>query len=257
MTLPEIPDVPAGEHAVRPAIPDGNEPPQPRRAGNGRRGMVGVIGNERLTALAGMLLLVLIAAELVTSVRLRALLSAHVVVGVLLAGPLAVKLGSTGYRFVRYYTRAPAYVRRGPPHLALRVLGPLLVATTLVVVGSGIGLMVAGPSHAGPLLPLHGFSVLVFLPLLAIHLVAHILATPRLVADDWSTASAGTQGRGLRAGINLGALVLGALGAILLLPTITPWIAWSQTNGQVPAPVIVGTVIAIVALLATRPLSWR
>lgn len=251
MTLPDIPDVPASAHPDRSATSSGSEPA--RNAGNR-----GVVGNERLTALAGVLLLALLAVEVVTAIRLRTLLATHVVVGVVLAGPLAVKLGSTGYRFVRYYTRAPSYVRRGPPHLALRVLGPLLVATTLVVVGSGIGLMITGPSHAGPLLPLHGFSVLVFLPLMAIHLVAHIVATPRLVADEWSTASAAlAPGRGLRMGVNFGALVLGVLGAILLLPTTTSWIAWSQTNGQVPAPVIVGTLLAIVALLATRPLRWR
>ena len=221
-------------------------------------GLGGVLGNERLTALAGGILLVLIVVELVTTARLRAFMSAHVFVGMLLAGPLLIKLASTGYRFVRYYTRSPAYVRRGPPHLALRVLGPLLVATTLVVVGSGIGLMVTGPDHAGPLLPLHGFSVLVFVPLTAIHLVAHILATRQLVAEDWRTASAArASGRGIRVGVNLGALLFGALGTISLLPTIAPWIAWSQTNGQVPAPVIVGTLLAIVALLVTRPLRWR
>lgn len=221
-------------------------------------GLGGVLGNERLTALAGGILLVLIVVELVTTARLRTFMSAHVVVGMLLAGPLVVKLGSTGYRFARYYARSPAYVRRGPPHLALRVLGPLLVATTLVVVGSGIGLMVTGPDHAGPLLPLHGFSVLIFLPLMALHLVAHVLATPRLVVDEWSTATAAlAPGRGSRMGVNLGALVLGALGAILLLPTTTPWMAWSQTNGRVPAPVIVGTLLALVVLLAARPLRWR
>jgi hypothetical protein len=221
-------------------------------------GLGGVLGNERLTALAGGILFVLIVVELVTTARLRTFMSAHVFVGMLLAGPLVVKLGSTGYRFVRYYTCSPAYVRRGPPQLALRVLGPLLAATTLVVVGSGIGLMVTGPDHAGPLLPVHGFSVLVFLPLMAIHLVAHLLATPQLVADEWSTVSAArAPGRGLRLGVNLGALMLGVLGAIFPLPTATPWIAWSQTNGRVPAPVIVGTLLAMVALLATRPLRWR
>jgi hypothetical protein len=214
----------------------GSDRPDVRSA----EGLGGVLGNERLTALAGGILLVLIVVELVTTARLRAFMSAHVFVGMLLAGPLLIKLASTGYRFVRYYTRSPAYVRRGPPHLALRMLGPLLVATTLVVVGSGIGLMMTGPDHAGPLLPLHGFSVLVFIPLMAIHLVAHILATPRLVADDWSTVSAArAPGRVLRVGMNLGALVLGVLGvlgAIFLQPTITPWLAWSQTSGQVPAP---------------------
>ena len=232
----------------------GSDRPDVRSA----EGLGGVLGNERLTALAGGILLALIVVELVTTARLRAFMAAHVVVGMLLAGPLVVKLGSTGYRFVRYYTRSSAYVRRGPPQLALRVLGPLLVATTLVVVGSGIGLMVTGPDHAGPLLPLHGFSVLVFIPLTALHLVAHILATPRLVADDWRTASTAlAPGREIRMGVNLGALGLGVLGAIFLLPTTTPWIAWSQTNGRVPAPVIVGTLLAIVTLLATRPLRWR
>src|SRR5215471_7351924 len=72
----------------------------------------GVIGNERLTTLVSLVLLVLIIVELVTSASLRLWLPAHTVVGVLLAGPLLVKMGSTGWRFLRYYTRAPAYVRR-------------------------------------------------------------------------------------------------------------------------------------------------
>ena len=80
----------------------------------------GVIGNERLTALAGAVLLVLILLELVSSANLHALLPLHIFVGVFLAGPLVVKLGSTGYRFVRYYTKSPAYVRSGPPRLPLR-----------------------------------------------------------------------------------------------------------------------------------------
>src|SRR3989475_3827830 len=133
-----------------------------------------VVGNERMTALAGAVLLVLILVELVTSARLRTLLSAHVFVGVLLAGPLAVKIGSTGYRFLRYYTRSPAFVRRGPPRLPLRVLGPLLLIMTLVVVGSGIGLVVTGPAQAGLLLPLHNISVLFWLSLIAIHVGTYL-----------------------------------------------------------------------------------
>ena len=84
-------------------------------------GRASVVGNERLTALAGAVLLVLIVVELVTTASLRTLLSICVFLGVLLAGPLTVKLGSTRYRFVRYCTRAPAYVCRGQPRLALRV----------------------------------------------------------------------------------------------------------------------------------------
>src|SRR5947208_3613748 len=76
--------------------------------GENAEGRSGVIGNERLTALAGAVLLVLIVVELVTVANLRAGLAVHVLIGVLLAGPLAVKLGSTGYRFLRYYTGSPA-----------------------------------------------------------------------------------------------------------------------------------------------------
>ena len=218
-----------------------------------------VVGNERLTALAGAVLLMLIVVELMTTAYLRAGLSAHVFVGVVLSGPLAVKIGSTFYRFLRYYTRSPAFVRRGPPRLALRVLAPLLIATTLVVIGSGIGLVVTGPRHAGPLLPLHGFSVLVWLPLIAIHVFAYIWRVPRLVANDWSKSSGRSlaPGRGRRIGVNLGALLLGAIAAVLLLPGATPWIAWSQTNGTIPAPMIVGMLVATFALLATKPLRWR
>jgi len=222
-------------------------------------GQSAVVGNERMTALVGAVLLVLILVELVSAVILHTLLSVHVFVGVLLVGPLVVKLGSTGNRFLRYYTGSPAFVRRGPPRLALRVMAPLLIATTLVVIGSGIGLVVTGPRHAGPLLPLHGFSVLVWLPLIAIHVFAHIWRIPHLVADDWSNPSGRSlaPGRGLRLGMNLGALMGGAVAAILLLPVAVPWIAWSQTNEPIPAPMIVGTIVTILALLATRPLEWR
>jgi hypothetical protein len=216
-----------------------------------------VVGNERITALAGAVLLVLIVVELVSAAILRTLMPIHVFAGVLLAGPLIIKLGSTGWRFLRYYTRSPAYVRRGPPHLALRIMGPLLIAATLVVIGSGIGLVVTGPRSAGLLLPLHGFSVLVWLPLIAIHTFAHILRVPWLVADDWSKSSGKSfvAGRVGRLSVNIGALLAGVVAAILLFPGAAPWTVWSQANERVPAPMVVGLLIAILAILLTRP--WR
>jgi hypothetical protein len=216
----------------------------------------GVVGNERLTALAGAVLLVLIVVELVTVANLRAGLSVHVLIGVLLAGPLAVKLGSTGYRFLCYYTRSPAYVRKGPPHLPLRVLAPPLLATTLVVIGSGIGLVVTGPLHPGPLLLVHGMSTLLWLPLIAIHVFAYLRRVPRLVADDWSTSSGRSlqKARGLRLVVNLGALLVGALAAILVLPVAAPWIAWITTTGDVPGPflLIAGLLVTALAGLTAK-----
>jgi hypothetical protein len=214
-----------------------------------------VVGNERMTALAGAVLLVLILVELVSAAILHTWMSIHIFVGVLLAGPLIVKLVSTGWRFLRYYTGSPAFVRRGPPHLALRVMAPLLIVTTLVVIGSGIGLVVTGPRFAGPLLPLHGFSILLWLPLIALHIFAHTWRVPRLIADDWSEPSNKSRaaGRGRRLGVNLGALLVGAVAAILLFPGSAPWIVWSQTNEKIPSPMIVGLLVAALALLVARP----
>src|SRR5437588_8251298 len=218
----------------------------------------GVVGNERLTALAGAVLLVLILVELVSALNLHALLPIHIFVGVLLAGPLVVKLGSTGYRFLRYYTRAPAYVRSGPPRLPLRVLAPLLLVTTLVVVGSGIGLVVAGPAQSSLLRTLHSLSVLIWLSLLAIHVVAYLWRTLRWIADDWRNHPAEqAPGRGFRLGVNLGALLVGSVAALLLFPGTTPWVVWIQTGQNIPAPLVVGLVLAIVVLLVARPLRWR
>ncbi len=239
--------------SVRPSGSTGMD----RENGEGRSG---VIGNERLTALAGAVLFVLMVVELVTVANLRAGLPLHVLIGVLLAGPLAVKLSSTGYRFLRYYTRSPAYVRKGPPRLPLRVLAPLLLVTTLVVIGSGIGLVVTGPLHPGPLLLVHGMSTLLWLPLIAIHVFAYLRRVPRLVADDWSKSSSRNEhlARGLRLGVNLSALLAGALAAVLVLPIAAPWTTWITTTGNVPGPflIIAGLLITALALLAARLLRW-
>ena len=215
----------------------------------------GVIGNERLTALVSLVLVVLIIVELVTSAFLHLWLPAHTFVGVVLAGPLLVKMGSTGWRFVRYYTRAPAYLRRGPPPLVLRVLGPGLLITTLVMVGSGLGLIVISPSQ--PWLVGHVFSALLWLPLMAVHSLAHWSQLLRRLADDWSSrlSPRSQLGQGLRLGVNLGALVLGVIGAWLLLPLATPLFVWGQANEIGVGPFLVGMGAALLVILFTRP--WK
>jgi hypothetical protein len=85
------------------------------RVGYRRRILGGAAGNARLTALSGALLLVLLAVEGATIPFLRSLLSVHIFVGMLLLGPVALKLASTGYRMIRYYSRAREYVEAGAP----------------------------------------------------------------------------------------------------------------------------------------------
>ncbi len=230
-----------------PARPSGNELPKyPSKVMHlehtDEEKHMGVIGNERLTALVSLVLLVLIIMELVTSAFLHIWLPTHTVIGVLLAGPLLVKMGSTGWRFLRYYTRAPAYVRRGPP--------------PLVMVGSGIGLLVTGPLQ--PLLLTHGFSALLWLPLIAVHSLAHLQRFPRNIASDWSTQQGSRfhVGRGLRLGTNLGALLFGVIGAWRLFPAATPLFVWGQTNVIGVGPFLVGMGAALLVILFTRPWRW-
>ena len=60
-------------------------------------------GNEQLTALAGILLIVFLAVEGATLLNLSALLTVHAFVGMFLLPIVALKLGSTGWRMARYY----------------------------------------------------------------------------------------------------------------------------------------------------------
>jgi hypothetical protein len=79
-----------------------NAAPQHRRPGLEATGSAA--GNERLTAMTGAVLLGLLAAEGVTILFKRQMLTAHFFIGMLLIGPVLLKIGSTGYRFARYYT---------------------------------------------------------------------------------------------------------------------------------------------------------
>jgi len=82
----------------------------------------GSLGNEHLTAVLAAVLLLLLAIEGATLLQIGSLLTVHAFVGMLLIPVLAVKVASTGWRFLRYYRRGEEYVQRGPPHLVLRAL---------------------------------------------------------------------------------------------------------------------------------------
>ena len=75
----------------------------------------GTEGNEILTSATAAVLTVLLLAEGITILRMGGLVSVHMFIGLVLIPPVLLKLGSTGYRFVRYYTGARAYREKGPP----------------------------------------------------------------------------------------------------------------------------------------------
>jgi len=154
----------------------------------------GAEGNERLTAMTGAVLLVLFAAEGITILSVHKLLTLHFFVGMLLAGPVLLKIGSTGYRFARYYTGAGPYVRKGPPAPLMRLLGPVVVLTSCGVIGSGIALAFTGP-RPGPWLFLHKALFVLWFGAMTIHVLAYAPRLARLVvAGDRDRAAAAGHG---------------------------------------------------------------
>jgi hypothetical protein len=179
--------------ADRPGVPGGRPAPRPGRR---RDTTGGAEGNERLTAVAGAVLLVLFAAEGLTILAVRQLLTPHFFIGMLLVGPVLLKTGSTIYRFARYYSGAPDYRRKGPPAPLLRLLGPFVLATSLAVIGTGVILGYAG-SNASFWLFLHKASFVLWFGVMAIHVLAYTWRLPRLVGADLPGRAAGV---GHRAG---------------------------------------------------------
>jgi hypothetical protein len=114
-------------------------------------------GNERLTSSTGLVLLVLLAVETSTTLALRTYLPVHIFLGLLLLPPVALELAGTGWPFLRYYTRNKPYRLEGEPRPLLRMLAPLLVASTLSLFGSGIALIAFGHG-GGVLLTVHTLS---------------------------------------------------------------------------------------------------
>jgi hypothetical protein len=140
----------------------------------------GVEGNEKLTAMTGALLLVGFAVEGVTIVSIHRLLFWHFLIGLVLIGPVLLKIGSTMYRFVRYYAGSLPYVRKGPPSPVLRVLGPLVIMTSVAVLGTGVILDVAGRS--GAWLFLHKASFVLWFGVLTVHVLNYAPRLPRMLA---------------------------------------------------------------------------
>jgi hypothetical protein len=142
-------------------------------------------GNERLTAAVGLLVIVPVLVE-IASVLLgvHTFMSLHVFVGLALIPAVLLKLASTGWRFVRYYTRTRAYVELGPPQTAMRMLAPLFIAATVVLFGSGVAM---GLLHGHALQiarDLHGPASVTWLLLFGLHVLVYLGRAWRRAAQD-------------------------------------------------------------------------
>jgi hypothetical protein len=176
----------------------------------------GTEGNEVLTSAVAVVLVVLLVAEGVTIIRMRGLVTVHMFIGMVLIPPVLLKLASTGYRFVRYYTRAPSYREKGPPLLPLRLLAPLLVTATVVVFATGVALLLLG-HRSDTLIEVHKVAFIVWGVVFGVHLLAY---AGRVVRSLRGRAVPGSGLRGMLVAASVGA---GAALAVSLLTTMNGW----------------------------------
>ena len=191
-----------------------------------RRADGGVEANARLTASGAAVLLIVLAVEGVTILRIRELISPHVFLGMLLIPPVLVKMASTGYRFARYYLGAPAYRRKGAPPILLRLLGPVVVILTVVLLASGVALLLASPAWSQQLLFVHKASFVLWFLAMTVHVLGHLAEVARLAPRDWlRRARRDVRGAGSRQWLIAGSLVAGVLLGLVMLSRVGPWLA--------------------------------
>jgi hypothetical protein len=183
----------------------------------------GTDGNEILTSGAAAVLVVLLLAEGVTIVQMRGLVTVHMFIGMVLIPPVLLKLGSTGYRFARYYMGARTYRDKGPPPLPLRLLAPVLVLATVGVFVTGVVLLLSGHrSHT--VLQLHKLSFIVWGVVFAVHFLAHVARVAASMRRDWNASGRrAVPGAGVRAMLVVASVGGGVALALALLGTMTGW----------------------------------
>lgn len=196
----------------------------------------GPAGNARLTAWAGLLLLAVTCAEMVTLLDVTGLIRWHVGVGIVLTALALLKTASTGWRILRYYTGSATYGSAGAPPLLLRLLGPLVVLATMSVLGTGFALIAIGQdaSHrdlfavlgrrVSPL-TLHQLSFIVFAVVAGLHLLARfapavLLAGGRAHRGQPPSVVPGRPGR---TSVVAASVLAGAIAVVLVVPSVTGW----------------------------------
>jgi hypothetical protein len=197
----------------------------------------GPAGNARLTAWTGLLLLVLFLAELVTLLDVHGLISWHVAIGVLLVPPALLKTATTGWRILRYYTRGHSYVSAGPPLLALRVLGPFVVLTSLGLLGSGLVLIALGEQrsraavatvlgHPLDWVTLHKALFLVWAVVTGLHVLARLVPALQLASGrrkEGAGPAGAVPGRAARVVVLVLVLAVAGVTTALVLPAASSW----------------------------------
>jgi hypothetical protein len=128
-----------------------------------------------VTVIAGLMLMPLLPVPGVTSLFIGRLLSARLAVGMLLVNPnpVGIEMSTTGFRFLQYRSGDRPYRKKGPPVLWPLALGPMVVASTVIVFISGILVLLKDPHAPSGFLLIHKAGFVVWLAVAALHVVGH------------------------------------------------------------------------------------
>ncbi len=207
-----------GSELSAPERPDG-------AAAEGTRERFDPAGNERLTAIVGIALLILTVVEFATiPLGVHRFMSLHVFVGFVLIPPIVLKLASTGWRFARYYRGTSAYVAQGPPRLPMRLLAPFLVAATIILFASGVAM---GVLHGQPLnvaRRLHGPTSVIWLVLVGVHVLVYLQRALTSSAKDATAFRRALRGARVRAYLLATAILSGLVLGIATVPVQHHWV---------------------------------
>jgi hypothetical protein len=141
-----------------------------------------VTGNARITGALGAAIFVLLFFEGLTILRVQQYMVWHVFIGTMLIAFVIAKTASTMYRFFRYYTGQRDYVDKGAPPIILRALGPVITVTTVAVLATGIGALLADSRWLNLA---HKAAFVVWFGAATLHVLGHALETPALAFADW------------------------------------------------------------------------
>jgi hypothetical protein len=166
----------------------------------------GPAGNSLLTAYLGLLLLALFLGELVTVLDVEGMLTWHLVLGALLVPPALVKTITTGWRAASYYLGGRSTTDSSsiePPPMPMRLLGPLVVITTLSLLGTGLALIALGPDAGRrpnlwfglDVLTLHQAAFIAFDVVVGLHVLARFVPALRRVSGRVERAVPGRRAR--------------------------------------------------------------
>ncbi len=184
------------------------------------------------------MLLLLFLVEGITLVDVRGLISWHLAVGVALVPPSLLKTATTGWRIARYYGGSRPYREAGPPQIVLRLLGPVVVVSTLAVLGTGVILVLVGaPESRQTLLSafgqrvdaitLHQAAFVVWFVATSAHVLTRVIPAWQLIRPGLRIPSAG--GRGAVLAIVL-VLSVGCAGWVIAHPN-----GWRSGDLRPPA----------------------